>query len=701
MRKLLAFLILLQLSAIAFAQEIVVWGSEVVDISSEYSPLEYSGIQALHKPNVLPGGGDNPNAWRPKSDHKADFIMVSFDKPIRAKQVAIAESENPGAVTKVYAYDGDYNEYTLFELTPRVIPLKSRLLNLFFENTPYDIHAIKVVIDGDAVPGYNAIDAIGISASNLPISVLINLAPGIAQGVAPDKLGPNVNSQYVEHSPVISPDGMRLYFSRRYHPDNVGGIDDVEDIWYSEMNPETGDWLPAKNIGEPLNTKGPNFISSITMIEGEEVLILGNRYGKKGRMYSGVSMSKRNGAVFAKPESIVIENDYNYSPKVDYFLAPDGKAMLVSAERDDSYGGRDLYVTFQNESIWSAPKNLGIGVNTASDDFSPFLGIDGRTLYFSTSGISGYGGADIFVTMRLDSTWENWSDPENLGSSVNSEGDDQYFSIPNSGRNIYFSRGDVDDNTDIFQFKADDIFIDKNSPLMASLGHLTGPDISPVAALTENNDPKAAIDRGFFATISGRVTDESGGAVAGAPVVIERLPDGVDVGETTTDEDGNFELTVRDGARYGIMAKKEGYLSSNQNFDFNDITKNENVTSNLQLSKKQTGVSIVLNNIFFDLENAELKTSSYPELHRILEYLKGGDIEKIEISGHTDTTGSPDYNQNLSERRANAVYAFFITNGIEKEKIRPVGYGETKPLYPNDTRGNREKNRRVEFKILQ
>ena len=180
-RLLILSVISLSIALTTKAQETIVWGTDVVDVSSEYSPLEYSAIQALHKPNVIPAGGDNPNAWRPKTEDRNDFIMVSFDKPIKAKQVAIGESENPGAVTKVFAYDSEYNEYLLFELTPRAIPLESRLLNLFFDMTPYEIYAIRVEIDGEAVPGYNAIDAIGVSASNLPITVLINLVPGVAQ----------------------------------------------------------------------------------------------------------------------------------------------------------------------------------------------------------------------------------------------------------------------------------------------------------------------------------------------------------------------------------------------------------------------------------------------------------------------------------------------------------------------------------------
>lgn len=686
MKKLLA-LALLCISFIATAQteETIVWGTDVVDVSSEYSPLEYSAIQALHKPNVLPAGGDNPNAWRPKSESNQDFIMVSFDKPIKAKQVAIAESENPGAVTKVYAYDAEYNEYLLFELTPRSIPLDSRLLNLFFDPTPYEIYAIKVFIDGEAVPGYNAIDAVGVSASNLPITVLINLVPGLAQNAKADKLSANVNSKYIEHSPIISPDGKRLYFSRRYHPGNSGGVDDVEDIWVSELDEETGEWLPAKNAGPPLNTPGPNFISSITMVDGKETLILGNRYGKQGRMYSGVSMSTRKGDKFENPEAVEVTNDYNYSPKVDYFLGNSGEVMIISAERDDSYGGRDLYVSIKEGKVWSEPLNLGNEINTATDDYSPFLGVDNKTLYFTSSGYSGYGGADIYVSIRLDnSSWERWSTPENLGASVNSEGDDQYFSIPSSGKHIYFSRGKVDDDTDIFSFKANELIVDKSSKLMASVGHIAyGPE-------------------DFIVTISGRVLEKgSGKTMSGVPVIIERLPDGAEMGQTETEKDGSYEISIRGGARYGLRSEKKGYLSTDENFDLNELEANEERTIDLELTKIETGVSIVLNNIFFDTDKAVLKTASYPELNRLLKYLEEKDIKRIQIDGHTDDVGRDEYNQKLSERRAKAVYNFFRQNGIDADRLVSKGYGESKPVVANDSDANRAKNRRVEFKVLE
>ncbi|XOV92512.1 MAG: OmpA family protein [Bacteroidota bacterium] len=667
------------------AQETVVWGSKVVDVSSEYSALEYSAIQALHKPNVLPSGGGNPNAWRPKKDDKEDFIMVSFDQPMKARQIAVAESENPGAVKQIVAYDEDYNEYVLFELTPRSIPLESRLLNLFFDEPAYKIAAIKVVIDGETVPGYNSIDAIGISQSNIPISVLIDLAANVNNDLQTERLSSNVNSSYVEHSPLISPDGKRLYFSRKYHPENVGGINDGEDIWVSELDETTGEWQPAVNLGPPLNTEGPNFISSISIIDGEEVLILGNRYGKRGRMYNGVSMAKRTAdGTYTEPTSLEVVNEYNYSPKTDFFLDPTGVALVISAERDDSYGGRDLYVSFKQGDVWSEPKNLGDDINTAGDDVAPFLGTDGKTLYYSTNGISGYGGSDIFVSLRLDDSWTKWSIPENLGSGLNTPSDDQYFSIPSSGTHIYFSRGTIDDDTDIFRFKADELFLTDDSPYLASMEHLI-----------EKKQPSD-----YLVTLIGQVT--SGGTpVPNAKVTLERLPDGAYIADSQTDQDGNYKFIVRGGSRYGISVDQEGFLSERSNFDFNDISASDTISTGLTLTKIEAGAAIVLNNIFFDIDKAVLKTASYSELNKALELLKEGKIKKIEIAGHTDSTGEDAYNQALSERRAKAVYNYFLNNGVSKDRLVAVGYGETQPKVPNDTAANMQLNRRVEFKVLE
>ena len=699
---LLTLCIFLSITYLTHAQETVFWANEVIDVSSEYSPLEYSALQVLHKPNVHPRGEDNPNAWRPKSQSGKDFIMVSFEQPIKIRQIAIAETENPGAVTKVVAYDKDYNQYTLIEVTPRQIPIKSRLLNLFFEETPYEVEAIRVELDGKVVDGYNAIDAIGVSNSNLPIQVLIKIAGNINQSAQADKLSTNVNSTYVEHSPLLSPDGSRLYFSRQYHPDNIGGVDDNEDIWYSEKDPQTGEWLPAKNIGPPLNNSGPNFISSITKNGDETILLLGNRYESKGRMVSGVSMAviDKDGNI-SKPRNIDVENDYNYSPNADFYITEDQETMLMAVERDDTKGGRDLYVTFKKKNgSWTAPQNLGDDLNTVGEEASPFLAVDQNTMYFSSNGFRGYGKKDIYVTKRLDDTWLSWSEPENLGPGVNTEGDDVYFNIPTTGKRVYFTRGDVDEDTDIFSFETDNLFISDDTTEVIAV--VTPVETPVVDEPLEEKPVEVEEPKEIFVKIDGNVLNQKTNQPIGARVVVERLPDGLEIGQVQSDAvTGAYGFSVKPGARYGLRAEADGYLSESDNVDFTEVTEALTVEKTLYLKPIATGVTITFNNIFFDFDKDVLKTASYSELERVLELLKSRRIDRIEISGHTDDMGPDAYNMDLSQRRANTVYQYFLDKGIDKDRMEVKAYGETQPTHPNTTIPNRQKNRRVEFKVLE
>lgn len=693
MKNLLLVLCLGMLSCSVTAQESVSWANRVIEVSSEMSPLQYSALQALHKPNVLPAGGDNPNAWTPRKADRTEFITIAFEKPIRAQQIAIAESQNPGAVSEVYAYDAAFNEYLLFELTPRAIPIKSRLLNLFFERTDYEIAAVRVVVDGRTIEGLNSIDAVGISDSNIPINVLINVASSVSSTLeSVERLSENVNSSYVEHSPIVSPDGKFLFFSRQYHPDNIGGVQDPEDIWYSEWDEGKQEWSVAKNAGPPLNNQGPNFVSSITQEDGQLVLLLGNQYGKKGKMYAGAALSRLESEGWSQPENIAIVNDYNYNEKVDYFLAPSGQVMVISAERDDTYGGRDLYVSFKTgKNDWAEPKSLGGNVNTASDEAAPFLSDDNKTLYFSTKGYSGYGRADIYVSRRLDDSWQAWSEPENLGSGINTSADDIYFNMPTSGKHAYFTRGNDGEDTDIYKFEIKEFFID--SVQLLAVEELAGAKREELSINPED----------MFISLNGRVLDEETNEPVIAAIMIERLPDGVDIGAAKTNpETGEFHFSLRGGAHYGIITEAEGYISLDRNLDLNKLAATErNRQIDLFMVKLEAGAEVTFNNIFFDLEKYQLKTSSYPELERILEMLKDEKLKRIEISGHTDSTGPDAYNQQLSENRAKAVYNYFVANGIDQSRLTAKGFGETKPKLANDTRENRELNRRVEFKILE
>lgn len=665
--KLLLLSIFIFTATVTHAQN-VQWASEVLDVSSEISEMQYSARQALKAPNVLPAGGENPNAWTPDRPNREEYIKVGFAEPMRIRQIAIAESYNPSAVSEVYAYDPQGTEYLVERFTPEALPAPSRMLNIFIERTDYEVAAIKVVINAKAMPGYHSIDAIGISKSRTPITVDVNVAADVNPDIRVQRLDNTVNSEYEELKPLLSPDGNTLFFSRRNHPENVGGEKDQEDIWFSEKNVSTGEWTDAKNIGAPLNNAGPNFITSITPDGNTMLLLLGNRYGKNGKMTAGVSMSYKDGDSWSDPVPLEIENEYNFSDHANFFLAQNRKVLLMSVERDDTYGDRDMYVSFlQEDDSWSEPMNLGEIVNTAGTEAAPFLAADDRTLYFSSNGFSGYGGQDIYVTRRLDDSWTNWSEPENLGPSINSSGEDTFFNIPLSGEQAYYARGEEEGNTDIYQLDLPVFY--KPAPVVVVKGRVFN---------AKTNEP-----------------------IGGVKIFYERLADGVEVGIARSESDGEYQIILPYGERYGYLAEAEGFVAIGANINLTQEEEFKEVRQDLYLVPVEVGSRVTINNIFFDFDKATLRNESYPELNRILEFMNDYPNIRIQILGHTDSIGDENYNQQLSERRADAVARFLRVNGINTDRLIVEGKGESDPIADNDTAEGRQQNRRVEFEIIE
>jgi outer membrane protein OmpA-like peptidoglycan-associated protein len=673
-RILLSGLILVGTSHILQAQA-VQWATKVIEFSSELTPVQYSAQQVLGKPNVLPSGGQNPNAWAPDKPKRKEFLKVGFAKPISIRQIAIAESHNPSAIFRVLVYDESNKEYVVNTLNPKAVPLKGRMLNLFMEQTPYKVASVKIEFDGAAVPDYFGIDAIAISDVNYPIIADIPKLQLLASGLVVEALGENINSEFSELNPLLSPDGKTLYFSRKNHPQNMGGTKDKEDIWYSELD-SSGHWQIARNMGSNFNNPEPNFINSIQSVTPDgrtAVMLLGNKYLENGKMLAGVSISSNVGGNWSKPVALAITNDYNFNEKANYFLTNNRETLIMSVEREDSHGDRDLYVSFLKEdSAWSEPLNLGDIINTASEESAPFLGSDDKTLYFSSNGFSGYGNNDIYVSTRLDETWTNWSDPENLGPEINSPLEDLFFNIPASSEYAYYSRGVSDTNTDIFRVKL---------PIVRS--------------------PEP------WVIVKGKIIDRTTGKAMGAKIIYESLPGGKELGIAQSNpETGEYEIRLPGGQLYGIRAEAADRMSENQNLDLRNITSDQVISKDFNLepirvSSMEENITLVLNNIFFDFDKAVLKPESFPELNRIVSVMKEKSGMQIEIAGHTDSMGPETYNLKLSEKRARSVVKYLTDEGVAQDRIAVLYLGEGKPIAPNTTVGGRKKNRRVEFKILK
>ncbi len=645
------------------------WVSTILEASSELTPREYSAEQIIGKPNVTPGTGDSPNAWMPFREDREEYVKVGFETPMKIRQIAIAESFNPSAIYQLYVYDRSDNEFLINTFEPRPIELKSRMLHVFFDLTPYEVAAVKVVLHCDAVPGFNAIDAIAISSSTLPVRQEVQIFEADIVNVNPERLSETVNSVYNELKPLVTPDGKTLLFSRQYHPGNTGGEDDPEDIWFAQWDEDKGEWMEAENMGAPLNTVGPNYISSITPDGNTVIITLGNRYTRNGKMKAGVSVSTRTSEGWTKPVPFEIINEINTSDKANYFLANNREVLLMSVEGDPSFGSRDLYVSFLlDDGRWSEPLNLGEDINTALEETSPFLAADDKTLYFSSNGYTGYGKHDIFVSRRLDDTWTNWSEPENLGPQINSPEEDAFFNIPPTGEYGYFSRDFTDNNSDIFRFE-----------------------------LPKEHQPDAVV------RVRGVVYNRKTRRPMQARIFYETLPEGKEIGTIESDPmTGEYQIILPTGSMYGYLAEAEGFVAINANIDLKDTKVYGELNKDLYLVPIETGAVVTLNNIFFDFDKSELKEASFPELKRVIKLMNDNPDMRISVEGHTDDIGTVEYNIGLSHRRADAVVKYLTENGIDPGRLETKGWGKSKPLVSNDDEvGGRALNRRVEFVILE
>ncbi|TAF67852.1 MAG: flagellar motor protein MotB [Cytophagales bacterium] len=659
------------------AQDIQVqWASKVIAVSSEDNSdslmQQYRAKQVLGKPNKLPASGLSPCAWSPLTDSnpQGEWIKVAFDVPMPIQQVAIAENFNPGAITQIFLYDESGTEYPAIYQNLNITNIGGgRMFNIVIAPTSYNVAAIKLVLSTMKVNGVNQIDAIAISNSREPIRAEINIAETAVTDKeiksTPENLGININSEVQEVSPVIAPDGKTIYFTRLKHPGNLGP-DKKQDVWFALAETDST-FQMAQNIGSPINTIHHNSSFSITP-DGNKML-LNNVYLPDGTLSKGLSITtKIDNNTWGMPKEVVINDYYNNNRYSEFCLSANGQVLLMTTERRDTYGGKDIYVSFlQGDGTWSRPKNLGNKVNTPDNETSPFLATDGLTLYYSTAGMSGYGSNDIFVTRRLDDSWENWSEPENLGASINTPNWDAYFSIPANGKYAYYSsyhnsKGDAD----IFRVK-----------------------------LSDKNKPKPVV------LITGTVYNDKTKEPMGADIIYEILGTSDKVGQATANaQTGTYKIVLPIEKLYSIHAEAKGFFPIDDNIDLTNITEYTEIKKDLYLAPIIRGESFRLNNIFFVRAKAELLPESFPELHRLAITMKENSTMIIELHGHTEPFGDAKELKRLSEDRVIAVKNYLVGEGVESIRISYKAFGGSKPISTEKTEEARALNRRVEVKIL-
>ena len=657
--------------ASSFGQK-TLWASKVLGYSSEHRPdsygYAYRARQILGEPNKLPTFGNSPCAWSPADfeSRNEEWIKVGFAESMTASQIAVGENFNPGAIARVYVYNDAGKEFLVYENRPEKTAVRGRMLNILLPEKIQGANAVKVILQPDKVPGANQLDAIAMADHQSLVVAHINLAGDLPKDLVKENLGKNINTKGQEINPIISQDGKTLYFTRSSYMENTGTLS-KQDVWFSKLS-DRGNWGKAVNIGEPINNPGNNAVVSVS--SDQKTLYLINHYRPGGTMFFGLSKSAFTSSGWSFPQDLKIKDLYNdQQDGMDVTISANENVMILSVQRRDTEGDKDLYVSFlQPDQSWTEPLHMGKTINTADYEGTPFLALDNRTLYFASKGHSGYGGSDIFISRRLDDSWTNWSKPANLGPLVNTPQWDMYFNIPASGDYAYF-------NSSENSLGSEDIFRLTLPPLLKP---------EPVAI------------------IAGSVLSAETNKPINAALVVDLKKNNEVFSKMNFDlSKGNYQLTLPVKELYRITASEKGYFSTTEEVDLTTESDFRTIALNLILQPLKVGQQIRLSNTMFLQSSSEVSKTAFPQLDRIVETLKEYPTMEILLEGHTDNQGEVAKNVKLSEERVIEVKKYLLTKGIEDKRIQTKAWGPAKPIASNATEQSRQRNRRVEFTILK
>lgn len=410
------------------------------------------------------------------------------------------------------------------------------------------------------------------------------------------------------------------------------------------------------------------------------VFAKGNSGKRKGTNDVDLYLSRFRNGQWGEPQLININQPDSWESTPAF--SPDGRTLYFSSNRKGGFGGLDIYTAqMDTRGRFGKVKNLGPDINTAGDELFPYLAENGK-LYFSSDGHPGYGMLDIFVVNRANGK----TVVENLGQPMNSTADDFGIHLFKVDRGFLTSNregGKGDD--DIYTFINEDPNLRVANYFLQGITYTTKPDSSRIIL----PDTKVTL------------LDGNGNLMQ----------------DFTTGNDGKFLFRVYENENYTLIGETDGYIVKRQPYttlgksvpleSLKELINTITLDTLLVLDRLEKNKVFVLNNIYFELDKSDIKPESAIELNKLVELLEDNPEIKIELSSHTDSIASRDYNLGLSQRRAESTVNYLIKKGIDAKRLVAKGYGEDKPIARNTNRDGsdnpegRQRNRRTEFKILE
>lgn len=520
-------------------------------------------------------------------------------------------------------------------------------------------------------------------------------------------LNSTINSPHIEFSPIPVDDNNFIYASLR--------IDSL--VYFTDENSDTAipvrqfytakkegmDWMGGELLAEPINIPGVETGNGVLSRDGNRFYFTRCSKNWQGKVICAIYRSMKEDDLWSEPVKLPpLINDPNYTstqPALGRTAKSDREIIFYVSNRDGGKGGNDIWYTVWNQerNAYSKPRNLGSKINTAGEESTPYYDFTTRTLFFSSTGLPGIGGLDVFSAFGERNKWSNI---HNVGYPINTSYDDLYFTVSRTGgEGFVVSNRPPDEMSE--ETCCDDIF------------YYSWNDYVRITAMGkiypfEKDRFGRKRDLSSFDFMN---PDQSIDPLEGAKIALYMLDNESDewvfMDRYTTEKDGQYYFTLQPNHEYefrmeGFQYADEQSFLSTEFFNFSDSIEMPPTWVNV-LSDKP----IVLADIYYEFNSSELGARAKSILDTtLLELLKEAPNFIIEIGSHTDSIGEAKYNLELSQERASSVVNYLISKGIKTERLVAKGYGSNNPVAPNflpdgsDNAAGREKNRRTEFRIV-
>ena len=469
-----------------------------------------------------------------------------------------------------------------------------------------------------------------------------------------------INTTEDEYVNYLSSNNQKLVFTRKVKLPNTETSRDIYREQFYESVKQDSNWQQPVTLNLPW-AQNKNVGAMSLTADGKDIYFTGCRWpGSIGRcdLYN----SHLKNGTWQIPVNLgksVNSPAWESQP----FVSADGKYLLFASTRPGGYGGSDIWMSVKLKSNqWSAPVNLGDSINTSGNEMAPFLYADNKTLVFSSDGHPGLGKQDLFIARKNSAGI--WQKAENIGYPVNTKYNEINLIYSLNGKYAAISSDREQHNFDIYEI-----------PVY--------PKIKPERIL-------------FF---HGKVIDKKTGKPVSAQVILTDVTTGLKLSiRHSAPDDGTFLMIMEPRQTYAFNILSKGYLMLSDKYSVeNLISDSLHITKTFRLTPIKQGGRFTLKNLYFETDSPELKGKSFFELNKLITYLNLNPSLKLEIRGHTDNSGSTKHNLSLSRQRAKAVYDYLTAHNIKAERLSYSGYGASQPVADNSTSEGKAKNRRVEL----